>query len=69
MGRPLSAGFLGVFDAFGAGGVLAVAVELGDGCSPGVAFSGFPASSAPHAVTAAASNPATRTARHFTPRA
>ena len=59
MGRPLSLGFRGDFEAFGDGELLAVA--LGDGCSPGDAFSGSPASSAPQAVSAATSNAATAT--------
>jgi hypothetical protein len=67
MGLPLSLGFCGDFEAFGDDELVAVA--LGEGCSPGEALVGSSASSAPHAVSAATSNAATRTARHFTPRA
>ena len=67
MGLPLSLGFRGDFEAFGDGELLAVA--LGDGCSPGEAFAGSPASSAPQEVSAATSTEATTTARHFTLRA
>ena len=67
MGRPLSLGFRGDFEAFADGELLAV--MLGEGCSPGAAFSGSPASSAPQAVSPATSTAATTTARHLTPRA
>jgi hypothetical protein len=65
MGLPLSLGFRGVFDTVGEGELLSVA--LGEGCSPGTAFFGSPASSAPQAASAATSNVATKVARHFTP--